>query len=103
ADGDASLLLEILLAFLQDAPRRMAAIDAAAGSGEATRIADAAHALKGALLSLSSTGAAAAAARLEESARSGDLPEAARQADLLRSEMERLTLEVGSFVRRPPA
>jgi HPt (histidine-containing phosphotransfer) domain-containing protein len=59
----------------------------------------AAHTLKGSLIQFCATSAATWAAKLEDSARRGDHPEAGRQLDQLRSEVRRFELDLRRAVQ----
>jgi two-component system sensor histidine kinase/response regulator len=71
--GDERLLREVVSVFLTDAPKQVAALDAAVRSRDAAAIASSAHALKGSAGLFSKAGAYDAARALEQAARQGDL------------------------------
>jgi CheY-like chemotaxis protein len=77
--GDHALFAEVSRLFLEDCPARLAAIRAAVDDGDAERIRETAHALKGAAGSMSATGLYEATASLERIGAEGQLP-AAREA-----------------------
>jgi len=71
--GDQTLFAEVSQLFIEDCPARLAAIRAAVDDGDAERIRETAHALKGAAGSLSATGLYEATASLERLAAEGQL------------------------------
>ena len=89
-DGDRDILGEIVAALIETAPASIAAIRGAAKAGDAAALADAAHALKGAVSTVAAAPAHGVAARLESLARAGDLAGAIEQCDPLEQEMARL-------------
>lgn len=76
ADGDEQFVAEVIGLFLDDAPSRIAEIREAVQESDAKRLAAAAHALKGSAGCLSAGPAMAAAFRLEEIGKCGDLSDA---------------------------
>lgn len=64
-DNDAELLRELIAIFKTEFPRHLSALRQAIGQGDLKNIQKSAHTLKGMLLSLGATRAAAAAATLE--------------------------------------
>ncbi len=89
-DGDRDILGEIVAALIETAPASIAAIRGAAKAGDAAALADAAHAVKGAVSTVAAGPAHGVAARLESLARAGDLAGAIEQCDPLEREMARL-------------
>jgi two-component system, sensor histidine kinase and response regulator len=80
--GDETLLIEVARLFLEDCPRQLEAIAAAADAADAVATQRAAHALKGAAGNLSAAGLVTAARRLEQAAGAAaveDVPAAVRQ------------------------
>ncbi len=71
-EGDHELLVEILNLFLEDAPRLLTAMHEALDQGNMKVLERSAHSMKGAAGNFSALATAAAAGRLEKSARSGD-------------------------------
>jgi PAS domain S-box-containing protein len=71
--GNEKLLREVVSVFLTDAPKQVAALDAAVRSRDAAAIASSAHALKGSAGLFSKAGAYDSARALEQAARQEDL------------------------------
>jgi CheY-like chemotaxis protein len=88
--GDASLLAEIIGAFVAECPRMAAALRAAGEQGDRTALRRHAHSLKGSLSVLGPSAALDAARRVEQLAPSAEPP-------ALREEAERLALAVDQF------
>ena len=80
--------------FLDDAPKQIAALEAATRSRNADGVARAAHALKGSAGLFSKVGAYEAARRLEQDARQGDLAGVDAGAEDLSRELVRLEAEL---------
>jgi len=95
--GDRGLLEEIITIFLDDAPREMAAVDAAIRAGDGGCLAAAAHALRGALGTLAATDAAEVALQLETIGRQDDLAGVSAAFARLECEMGRLRTELVAF------
>lgn len=74
-ENDRELLRDLLLIFKEEFPRHHRALREAVGRGDANRIAEEAHSLKGMLSNLSAHESAEAAARLELLARNGKTSE----------------------------
>ena len=72
-DGDEDLLHDLAEVFLDDCPRLMAAVRDAIDSRDPSRVARAAHAVKGSVANFGAPAATDAAQRLETLGRSGDL------------------------------
>jgi signal transduction histidine kinase/DNA-binding response OmpR family regulator/HPt (histidine-containing phosphotransfer) domain-containing protein/HAMP domain-containing protein len=81
-DGPA-LIADLTTAFLVEAPKLLAALQAGLDSGHAGEVRRAAHTLKSNGATLGAPRFAAACAEVEEAARTGDLASAARLADCL--------------------
>jgi len=84
------VLAEMVDLYLEDAPPRLAELDAAVGRGDATAVADLAHALKGSSANFGSGPMVAACRELEVAARSGDLDGAADRVARITGELARL-------------
>ena len=65
ADGDEEFLRELAGVFLEDIPRLLAELRAAARAGDPERLSRAAHAIKGSVANFGAPGAVATAQRLE--------------------------------------
>ncbi|MCC6555259.1 MAG: response regulator [Polyangiaceae bacterium] len=94
AGGDPELLRELLCVFLEERPRWLEDLAAALEAGDARRLQRAAHTVKGAVDNLGAPEAYAAALRLEQLARAGDLAAAPEAAAALRALVERLGGEI---------
>jgi len=71
-DNDRELLHELLRIFKEEFPRHLHALGEAVGSGDGKLVAAAAHTLKGMLLNLAASRAAASAGLLEQLGRNGE-------------------------------
>ena len=89
-ENDTALLAELVLLFLEDCPRLMAAICEAIAREDAKALERAAHALKGTVSNFAAPRAIAAALRLERMGGEGDLGHAAEGYATLEREIERL-------------
>ena len=96
---EADLLLKVIEMFRTDSVSVVAKLDAALGRGDASEVHQAAHRIKGALLTLGGKAAAAVAMRLEHMGRAGDLSNGAADLALLRQELERLDPELADVTR----
>jgi len=101
--GDSALIRELAELFLQDSPARMAEMAKALDTGDRTVLERAAHTLKGSSGTLCGHGAARAALRLEELAKSGDLAEARRAHAALGDEVRKLQEALADLARRHAA
>ena len=70
------LLREIAILFVEDCPRALAEIRDAVARGDAAKLENAAHALKGSVANFGAHSAVEAAFRLEQMGRAGQLGEA---------------------------
>lgn len=89
--GQPSLVVELIDVYLADEPRRVEAIETAARGSDPAALSRAAHALKGAALSLGVKACAAICAELEKRGRAGDLTGAVELVAALRAESARAT------------
>jgi PAS domain S-box-containing protein len=96
--GDAELLKEVVVAFLEECPQVLSRARAALEAGNATEVARAAHTLRGAMSTLAARKAFDDASRLEESAKSNRLREGAQLLDPLETEIHRLSGVLHAFV-----
>jgi signal transduction histidine kinase/DNA-binding response OmpR family regulator len=96
--GDRDLLVELVQLFEEDSPQRLAALRQAVGARDAAAIALQAHALKGPLGMLGAEAAAAAARRLEQMGRSGELDGCADACATLQREVDRLRSSLASLL-----
>jgi two-component system, sensor histidine kinase and response regulator len=77
------LLREIAVLFIEDCPRALAELRLAVEQRDATKIENAAHALKGSVANFGAQAAVDAAFRLEQMGRAGKLSESAEALDAL--------------------
>jgi two-component system sensor histidine kinase/response regulator len=99
-EGDHDLLRELVAVFLEDAPRRLAAVRAAVAALDASALYKAAHALKGSAGNFGAAEVVSRALQLEAHARSGDLASASLDVALLEADMNRLTGELADVCRK---
>ncbi len=97
AADDKEFLAEMLEHFMADVPGRRGELEAALEEGDAERLSRRAHSLKGAAATLGAVGIAAAALRLEQAGREGDLSGVNRMLADLDAEVARLE----AFLSRP--
>jgi PAS domain S-box-containing protein len=88
--GDERLLADVAQIFLQDSPGWVAAVRAALARGDTAGLRRAAHTLKGAVGYFGAAAVAAAALRLEELGRAGDLAPAPAALESLEQALSRL-------------
>jgi len=93
-DNDRDLLRELLDIFKEDAPRHVETLRDAVARGDAAKVASEAHALRGMLSNLSAKKAAAAAATLEQLARTGQVADFAASFCLFEQQMRQLMPEI---------
>ncbi len=87
---DEELVAEIVEIFLDDAPKQIAAIEAAVAAGDGTTIRDRAHALKGASANMGAAELRGKAEQMEMAGRDGRLDETAGLLDGIRESFARL-------------
>jgi signal transduction histidine kinase/DNA-binding response OmpR family regulator len=97
-DGDRDILEEVITTLLESEPDTMAALREAVKAGEPLRVAEAAHALKGAVANVAATAAVTAVSQLEVMGRAGDLAGAAKHLEPVEREMSRLVAALRSFI-----
>jgi HPt (histidine-containing phosphotransfer) domain-containing protein len=90
-DNDQELLRELLTIFKEDFPRTIQSLESAVAHGDSKNTASLSHTLKGMLSNLGGTRAAAAAAKLEETANAGEKT-------LLRDAFDALEVEAASLI-----
>jgi signal transduction histidine kinase/CheY-like chemotaxis protein/HPt (histidine-containing phosphotransfer) domain-containing protein len=90
-EGDQGLLEDLFVAFQQDYPKQLAEIEDALGTGDATRTAQIAHSLKGAVGYFGTQRASALAAHLEALGRRAELEGAAAVVQELEQELARIS------------
>ena len=101
--GDRQLLGEVIDAFNQEAPARMAEIKEALAGRDAPRLRRAAHTLKSALAHFAATAAVAAALRLEQMGREGKLEHAEEALIELQQQLDHIQPELAEFSRAASA
>jgi signal transduction histidine kinase/CheY-like chemotaxis protein len=99
-DGDRDILEEIIATLVDSGPASMASLRDAVEAGDPVRLAQAAHALKGAVSNVAAGPAFAAATRLEDMGRAGDLPGAFEQLGAVERDMSNLIAALRSFLER---
>ena len=97
-DNDRELVRELLTIFKGDFPRTIGSLAAAVSSGDVNNSVSLSHALKGMLSNLGGARAAAAAARLEELARAGEIAALRGAYDVLEREAGRLLPELDAYM-----
>jgi signal transduction histidine kinase/CheY-like chemotaxis protein/HPt (histidine-containing phosphotransfer) domain-containing protein len=90
-ERDQGLLEDLFVAFQQDYPKQLAEIEDALGTGDATRTAQIAHSLKGAVGYFGTQRASALAAQLEALGRRAELEGAAAVVQELEQELARIS------------
>ncbi len=93
--GDEKLIAEVLRLFGEESSTMIADVSSAVSSGEASRLERAAHAFRGALVSVSAEPAAEVAGELERLGHNGTLEDAETQLSRLAREIELLNVELG--------
>jgi two-component system sensor histidine kinase/response regulator len=94
-DGDGQVVREIVQLYLDNAPKMLNTLLWEVENANALGVAEAAHAMKGALLMLRAHKAAALAKGLEESCRRGDLSEAKEKLAELIAAAQEVTAALG--------
>ena len=100
-DGDRGLFRELIEFFFEDSPVVIEQLKAGLQTGNRSLVERAAHSLKGLTANVGSGPANRLAARIEDSARSNDLPMAATNLDELVEAMARLTAALKQFQTTP--
>ncbi len=88
--GDAELLKEIAALFIEDYPKALAEIRAAAARGDAQGVERAAHGLKGSVANFGAQAVGDAAFHLEQMGRAGDLTGVGKAIDALARALDAL-------------
>jgi len=97
-DGQPELFGMVASIFVEDCPSELRALRSALDSGDAEAVAFTAHKLKGALSSIGANPARAAARRLEELGRTGDLTAAREAYPELESSLDALLPELEPYL-----
>jgi len=99
-DGDVDLLRDLIDIFAKEVPGILLRIESAISQGEGTELQKASHKLKGSVLQFSASGAAAAAANLEEMGKRGAMEGAGASLTKLKSEVGSLMESLNSMIQR---
>jgi HPt (histidine-containing phosphotransfer) domain-containing protein len=92
--GEPDVLHEVLTVFIQDVPRRVASLSAAAAGGRVAEAARAAHSLKGSAGNIGARRLQALAATLEEAAGAGAMHDVRARADAIQREFAAVDAEI---------
>jgi two-component system, sensor histidine kinase and response regulator len=95
--GDEQLLREIAVLFIEDCPRAVAEIQEAVFRGDAAKLENAAHALKGSVSNFGARDAVEAAFCLEKMGRAKDMSEAEGMFRKLESALSAVCTELGKI------
>ena len=88
--------------YLQEAPKRLEALDAAAAAGDAARLRAEAHNLKGSSSYMGAARLVKVCAALETAARAGDVSAAVGQVTCVRAEFARAAVALNEYVASQP-
>jgi two-component system, sensor histidine kinase and response regulator len=95
--GDKQLLREIAVLFIEERPRAFKEIQEAIAAGDAARLENAAHALKGSVANFGARDAVAAAFRLEQMGRANEMTEAEGMLRKLESALAAVCAELATI------
>jgi two-component system sensor histidine kinase/response regulator len=95
--GDQQLLREIAILFIEECPRAFAQIQEAIACGDAAKLENAAHALKGSVANFGAREAVEAAFRLEQMGRANDMSEAEKILGKLESALSAVCAELATL------
>ena len=95
--GDKQLLREIAVLFTEECPRAFAEIQEAVAGGDAAKLENAAHALKGSVSNFGARDAVAAAFRLEQMGRANQMSEAEEMLRQLESALSVVCAELATL------
>ena len=95
--GDLELLREIAALFLEECPRAFAEIQVAVARGDAAKLENAAHALKGSVANFGARNAVEAAFRLEQMGRSHEMSYAEQMLRKLESALSAVCAELAAL------
>jgi two-component system sensor histidine kinase/response regulator len=95
--GDLELLREIAVLFIEECPRAFAEIQDAIARGDAAKLENAAHALKGSVANFGARDAVEAAFRLEQMGRTKDMSDAGQMVRRLESALSAVCAELGAL------
>jgi HPt (histidine-containing phosphotransfer) domain-containing protein len=97
-ENDRELLRELLEIFKDEFPRQLLALREAVEAKDGTRVATAAHTLKGMLSNLAATQAATTAGRLEQAGRRGQAGGFAQLFSIFESDARKLLLQLEACI-----
>ena len=100
-DGDGELLREIVGIFLEDCPKRLAALHEALAHHDSHALEWAAHSIKGSIANFAASAAVRAALKVELMARDGDLTNAEAACAVLGTEVARVSQVLARLMRSP--
>jgi HPt (histidine-containing phosphotransfer) domain-containing protein len=92
--GEPDVLVEILTVFLDDVPKRIVALRAAAAAGDAFAMQHAAHSLKGSSGNIGARALHDVCRQLDDRARSGDLTRVTPLLESLATEYDKVEVEI---------
>ena len=95
--GDKQLLREIAVLFIEECPRAFAEIQESVAAGDAPKLENAAHALKGSVSNFGARDAVAAAFRLEQMGRANQMIEAQGMLPKLESALSAVCAELATL------
>lgn len=95
--GDIELLREIALLFMDECPRALAEIQGAIEQGDALKLENTAHSLKGSVANFGARAAVEAAFRLEQMGRAGALGESKEALLALRAALAQVSAELSTL------
>jgi len=95
--GDKQLLQEIAVLFIEECPRAFAEIQEAVAAGDAGKLENAAHTLKGSVANFGARDAVATAFSLEQMGRANQLSEAAGMLPKLESALSAVCTELATL------
>ena len=95
--GDEQLLREIAVLFIEECPRAFAEIQEAVAAGDAAKLENAAHALKGSVSNFGARNAVETAFRLEQMGRANQITEAAGLLSTLESALLAVCTELATL------
>ena len=95
--GDKQLLREIAVLFIEECPRAFAEIQEAVAAGDAAKLENAAHALKGSVSNFGAQNAVETAFRLEQMGRANQMAEADGMLSQLESALSAVCTELASL------
>jgi HPt (histidine-containing phosphotransfer) domain-containing protein len=98
-DNDEELLEELLSAYVEDAPLRLAALTRGVEEGDAGAVVTAAHSLKGMTGVIRIEGLEQRALELEMAGRSGNMEKIRELFPSFRDDLERVLIQAGEYLR----